>query len=123
MHRLAPATPRPPCDATRFPNPTHPFHHTHTQASPASPAAAAVLQKLTAVGPGVLQLYRSPGLSASKAATLLKSIRPYVQNFHSSQLVGALARKVDVDMDALLARVLRILIDPREPTDGRPAGR
>lgn len=72
MHRLAPATPRPPCDATRFPNPTHPFHHTHTQASPASPAAAAVLQKLTAAGPGVLQLYRSPGLSASKAATLLK---------------------------------------------------
>ncbi|KAL6785042.1 hypothetical protein ACKKBG_A02200 [Auxenochlorella protothecoides x Auxenochlorella symbiontica] len=42
------------------------------QASPASPAAAAVLQKLTAAGPGVLQLYRSPGLSASKAATLLK---------------------------------------------------
>lgn len=31
-----------------------------------------MLQKLTAAGPGVLQLYRSPGLSASKAATLLK---------------------------------------------------
>lgn len=36
---------------------------------------------------------------------------------------GAEADERQAAMDALLARVLRILIDPREPTDGRPAGR
>lgn len=34
---------------------------------------------------------------------------------------GAVAEERQGQMDALLARVLRILIDPRTPTDGRPA--
>ena len=46
-----------------------------------------------------------------------------LEELKQTRYTGEDAEARQADMDALLARVLRILIDPRTPSDGRPAGR